>query len=134
MGSTAISNGEAPAMTGAILGHANPRSTAIYAHVQTDPSRRAANRVTKKTAVALAGKPASDRPRKRGTGSCRVPGDDSDLLRLLAERLAETGRKPVAVARRSARWSAEIRPRIGRLETVMVFVGAPACLFCLDGL
>jgi integrase len=48
MGSTAISTGEALALTGAILGHSNPRSTAIYAHVQTDPSRRAANRVTKK--------------------------------------------------------------------------------------
>ena len=91
MGSTAISNGEALAMTGAILGHANPRSTAIYAHVQTDPSRRAANRVTKKIAAALAGKPAGDRPRKRRAGSRRAPGDDRDLLRLLAERLAETG-------------------------------------------
>jgi site-specific recombinase XerD len=48
MGSIAISTGEALALTGAILGHSNPRSTAIYAHVQTDPSRRAANRVTKK--------------------------------------------------------------------------------------
>jgi integrase len=56
MGSTAISMGEALALTGAILGHANPRSTAIYAHVQHDPSRRAADRVTKKIAAALAGK------------------------------------------------------------------------------
>lgn len=56
MGSTAISTGEALALTGAILGHANPRSTAIYAHVQNDPSRRAANRVTKVLAAALSGK------------------------------------------------------------------------------
>lgn len=56
MGSTAVSTGEALALTGAILGHANPRSTAIYAHVQHDPSRRAADRVTKKIAAALAGK------------------------------------------------------------------------------
>ena len=56
MGSTAVSTGEALALTGAILGHANPRSTAIYAHVQNDPSRRAANRVTKVIAAALAGK------------------------------------------------------------------------------
>jgi integrase len=53
MGSTATSTGEALALTGAILGHANPRSTAIYAHVQNDPSKRAANRVTKKIAAAL---------------------------------------------------------------------------------
>ena len=56
MGSTAVSTGEALALTGAILGHANPRSTAIYAHVQNDSSRRAANRVTKVIAAALAGK------------------------------------------------------------------------------
>ena len=58
IGSTAVSSGEALALTGAILGHANPRSTAIYAHVQHDPSRRAADRVSKKIAEALAGKPS----------------------------------------------------------------------------
>lgn len=55
IGSTAASSGEAMALTGAILGHANPRSTAIYAHIQFDPSRRAADRVSKKIADALAG-------------------------------------------------------------------------------
>jgi integrase len=65
MGSTAVSTGEALALTGAILGHANPRSTAIYAHVQRDPSRQAADRVTKKIAAALAAKPKEKRP---GTG------------------------------------------------------------------
>lgn len=58
VGSTAVSTGEALALTGAILGHANPRSTAIYAHVQHDPSRRAADRVTEKIAAALASKPS----------------------------------------------------------------------------
>ena len=61
MGSTAVSSGEALALTGAILGHANLRSTAIYAHVQNDPSRRAANRVTKVIAAALAGHKARSR-------------------------------------------------------------------------
>jgi hypothetical protein len=61
MGSTAVSTGEALALTGAILGHSNPRSTAIYAHVQNDPSKRAANRVSKKIAAALAGNPRSGR-------------------------------------------------------------------------
>jgi integrase len=55
MGSTAVSTGEALALAGAILGHSNPRSTAIYAHVKNDPSKRAANRVSKKIAAALAG-------------------------------------------------------------------------------
>ena len=55
MGSTAVSTGEAMALTGAILGHANARSTALYAHVQNDPSRRAADRVSKKIAAALSG-------------------------------------------------------------------------------
>lgn len=61
MGATATSSGEALALTGAILGHANMRSTMIYAHVQHDPSRKAANRVGKKIAAALAGqvKPAA---------------------------------------------------------------------------
>ena len=50
------------ALTGAILGHANRRSTAIYAHIQYDPSRRAADRVTKKIADALAGGTAGPGP------------------------------------------------------------------------
>ena len=64
MGSTAVSFGEDLALTGAILGHANPRSTAIYAHVQHDPSRRAADRVTNRLADALAGKHTRE-PRQR---------------------------------------------------------------------
>ncbi len=64
MGATATSTGEALALTGAILGHANMRSTMIYAHVQHDPSRKAANRVGRKIADALAGKTKSA-PRRR---------------------------------------------------------------------
>lgn len=56
VGSTAVSNGEALMMAGAILGHANPRSTAIYAHVQAAPSKKSADRVASKIAAALAGK------------------------------------------------------------------------------
>lgn len=77
MGSTAVSNGEALALTGAILGHANARSTAIYAHVQNDPSKRSANRVTKLIAAALAGKSnaPSSRHRSRGRpGETDSPG------------------------------------------------------------
>jgi integrase len=90
MGSTAISTGEALALTGAILGHANPRSTAIYAHVQNDPSRRAANRVTKKIAAALAGK-AGNKKQTRSSAGTRETRDDSELIQMLAQRLAEDG-------------------------------------------
>lgn len=66
VGATATSHGEALALTGAILGHANLRSTMIYAHVQHDPSVKAANRVGRRIASALAGeiKPTSRRRRK----------------------------------------------------------------------
>ncbi len=55
MGATATSTGEALALTGAILGHANMRSTMIYAHVEHDPARKAATRVARKIAAALSG-------------------------------------------------------------------------------
>lgn len=90
IGSTAISTGEALALTGAILGHSNPRSTAIYAHVQNDPSRRAANRVTKKIAAALAGKVgAADR---RSSKTKKMHADDlASLVASLAARLEAEG-------------------------------------------
>lgn len=53
MGSTSASSGEALALTGAILGHANPRSTAIYAHIQHKPMQLAAERTSEKIAAAL---------------------------------------------------------------------------------
>ena len=56
MGSTAVSTGEALMLTGAILGHANARSTSIYAHVQNAPSRNAADRVSATIADALKAK------------------------------------------------------------------------------
>jgi hypothetical protein len=65
MGSTAISTGEALAMTGAILGHANARSTSIYAHVQRDPAKRAADRVSKRIAAALGERTVPVDPRRR---------------------------------------------------------------------
>lgn len=55
IGSTAASSGEALPMIGAILGHRNVRSTAIYAHIQHDPSRLATDRVTSDIELALNG-------------------------------------------------------------------------------
>ncbi len=74
-------------MTGAILGHANPRSTAIYAHVQIDPSRQAAERVSGKIAAALAGKAGDGQSQKR------PPEDIESVVRSLVERLIQQGVK-----------------------------------------
>lgn len=53
LGSTSVSTGETLAMTGALLGHATPQATSIYAHMQQDPARRAADRVVGPIADAL---------------------------------------------------------------------------------
>jgi plasmid stabilization system protein ParE len=86
LGSTATSSGEALALTGAILGHANIRSTAIYAHVQRDPSLEAAKRVEKLLATALERKLAEP---KEGEPAEAFPELDADLIRVLAERLSK---------------------------------------------
>jgi integrase len=88
LGSTETSSGEALALTGAILGHANLRSTAIYAHVQHDPSLEAAKRVEKLLATALEGKAAE---LKDSDSADDVPELDADLIRALAERLSKEG-------------------------------------------
>ena len=88
LGSTATSSGEALALTGAILGHANLRSTAIYAHVQHDPSLEAAKLVEKLLATALDGKAAQS---KDGDSADDVPELDAELIRVLAERLSKEG-------------------------------------------
>ena len=53
IGSASVSSGETLAMTGALLGHTDSRSTSIYAHIQQDPARRAADRVVGPIATAL---------------------------------------------------------------------------------
>jgi integrase len=57
VGSAAASAGEALGLVGAILGHANARSTALYAHIAHSPARLAAERATRPFAEALGGKP-----------------------------------------------------------------------------
>ncbi len=90
IGSTATSAGEALALTGAILGHANPRSTAIYAHVQIDPSREAAERVSGKIAEALAGMSTENLPKSEAE---EIEG----IVRAFVDRLAREGFKPSEV-------------------------------------
>ena len=53
IGSASVSSGETLAITGSLLGHANQHSTSIYAHMQQDPARRAADRVVAPIAAAL---------------------------------------------------------------------------------
>ncbi|MEC5383069.1 site-specific integrase [Aurantimonas sp. C2-6-R+9] len=60
LGSAAVSTGETLAMTGAILGHSNARSTSIYAHVQFDPATQAAGRAVGPIAAALSGKRSAE--------------------------------------------------------------------------
>ncbi|TPK82536.1 site-specific integrase [Mesorhizobium sp. B2-4-13] len=91
IGSTAISTGEALALTGAILGHSNPRSTAIYAHVQNDPSRRAANRVTKRIAAALAGNNQPSRKAPPKSPALATLTDFDGLIQSLSDRLLVEG-------------------------------------------
>lgn len=84
MGSTTVSSGEAMAFAGAILGHANPRSTAIYAHVQHEPARQVANRVSEKIAAALAGLDLDELAKPE-------EGSDEELLSSLGETLSAGG-------------------------------------------
>lgn len=58
LGSAAVSGGMALPMVAAILGHADTRSTQIYAHVQMHPAAKAATRAVSGIAAALAGKKA----------------------------------------------------------------------------
>jgi hypothetical protein len=58
--------------------------------VQNDPSRRAANRVTKRIAAALAGGTVVT-PRRSGKAGPTAVVSDDDFMRVLAERLAASG-------------------------------------------
>jgi integrase len=57
LGSTAVSYGESLKMAGAILGHATSAATEVYAHLQHDPSKRVADRISGIISAALDGKP-----------------------------------------------------------------------------
>lgn len=85
MGSTTVSAGEALAFVGAILGHANQRSTAIYAHVQHEPARQVADRISTKIAAALAGTDVDS------SEEADAAGEDEILLRKATEFLLKGG-------------------------------------------
>ncbi|RSU78944.1 integrase [Sphingomonas sp. S-NIH.Pt3_0716] len=93
VGAIATSNGEALALTGAILGHANLRSTMIYAHVDRDPSVKAANRVSDRISSALTGKETQQKqpntqPEQSANGL--LPEDEWEMLLDLVEVVPET--------------------------------------------
>ena len=100
--STAIPSDEAMAFTGAILGHANPQSTAIYAHVQHNPARRAADRVAERIAAALAG--MSDLE-----VDASAPDKNEDLLRRVAETPMRAAWSPNVCGTCSPSWRNEPR-------------------------
>jgi hypothetical protein len=66
------------------LGHANPRSTAIYAHVQHEPARQVPNRVSEIIAAALAGLDLEEQPKAE-------EDSDEELLSTLGEALTAGG-------------------------------------------
>ncbi|MGE4305146.1 MAG: tyrosine-type recombinase/integrase [Novosphingobium sp.] len=91
VGAIATSNGEALALTGAILGHSNLRSTMIYAHVDWDPSVKAANRVSDRISSALAGMDKQSSARRaesqndgRAPPGGLLPAEEWDMLLDLA--------------------------------------------------
>jgi integrase len=69
MGSHSVSLGDSLKLTAAILGHASTASTEVYAHMQHDPSKVAADRVSGTLSDALEGKSkvVQLRSRKRET-------------------------------------------------------------------
>jgi integrase len=91
VGAIATSNGEALALTGAILGHSNLRLTMIYAHVDWDPSVKAANRVSDRISSALAGMDKQSSARRaesqdngRAPSGGLLPAEEWDMLLDLA--------------------------------------------------
>lgn len=57
--SVGASGGDSLLVIGALLGHRNSKTTQRYAHLQDDPLRAAADRISSTIAAALAGKPAA---------------------------------------------------------------------------
>lgn len=53
--SDAVSHGETLALTGALLGHTNARTTDRYAHIAQDPAQQAADRTSRRIANAMSG-------------------------------------------------------------------------------
>jgi integrase len=60
LGSTAVSFGESLKMAGAILGHSTAAATEVYAHLQHDSSKIAADRVSGTISAALDGNPTAE--------------------------------------------------------------------------
>ena len=58
LASEAVSGGETLPLTGALLGHANARTTHRYAHIGQDPAKQAADRVSGRIHDAMSRKPS----------------------------------------------------------------------------
>ncbi|MGI8568512.1 MAG: tyrosine-type recombinase/integrase [Methylocella sp.] len=57
--SVGLARGDALAVIGAILGHADVKTTSRYAHLADDPVRNAANEISKSVHAAFSGKPSA---------------------------------------------------------------------------
>lgn len=88
IGSAAASTGESIQLIGAILGHANSRSTSLYSHIQHDPARMAADRVTAPIAAALGLKvPVKEPPKAANDGEPAPESQGRKALNAEAEAL-----------------------------------------------
>ncbi len=58
--SVGFARGDALAVIGAILGHADVKTTSRYAHLADDPVRNAANEISKSVHAAFSGKPSAE--------------------------------------------------------------------------
>jgi integrase len=58
--SVGLARGDALPIIGAILGHADVKTTSRYAHLADDPVRRAADEIAKSVQAAFAGRPSAD--------------------------------------------------------------------------
>ena len=66
--STGLARGDALAVIGAILGHADVKTTSRYAHLADDPVRNAANEISKSIHAAFIGKSLGEVIPMRTTG------------------------------------------------------------------
>jgi integrase len=64
--SVGASGGDSLLVIGALLGHRDAKTTQRYAHLQDDPVRAAANRISGTIAAAMAGRPAAKVVRLKG--------------------------------------------------------------------
>lgn len=64
--SVGLARGDALPIIGAILGHADVKTTSRYAHLADDPVRNAADQISETISTAIKGKPSAEVVKLRG--------------------------------------------------------------------